>query len=592
MVRPSRRTSQFADGGIAAVRQTRERFLAAAGGAGVAIDVRGDIVTSWNRSVRLGLEPDSVDVPYDDAVPTPRRLLDAAVPVVDRLASQLTDTSASFLLANGDAHIVRRWACRSFLATLDRVSVAPGFSYAEEGVGTNGLGCAAEEKRLFEVRGPEHFRECLQSLVCVATPIVSPTTNVTQGVLNVTCSIDEANAFLRPLLLHAVADIEHRMLESSSLRERLVLDAFLSRSRRTSNGVIAMSTGIVMANPAADVLVTSSDRLLLWKWAREVLATRVEAKRTLDRADGTSIAVSATAIGDASPPIGALLECRVVEPERRRMSPRRDDRLADVIVGRSTAARMLRQAAASAAIDRSHVLVAGPAGAGCTFVARAIIESSESAGGVCLVTSPSGLAACRPLGPSVRSVPEFRAALVRNIDRWSTSDLDELFATVDSWAVRLVATAHDLEGSKDVLRRFPYRVEVPALSRRIEDIPDLTVRLLADLAGEGRRPAVCRDAMDALLHHDWPGNMTELRAVLSVGLAAAGRSDISLFHLPEALRTFDEVDRWTAIERVERQVIMRALNEHDGNKVATAAALGLARSTLYRKLRALQIEVA
>ncbi len=590
MVRPSRRTDQLTRGRIEAVRQTRHDYLAAGDASIEPVDVRGEIATSWIRSVRMGLEPDSVDVPYDDAVPTPRRLLDAAVPVVDRLASQLTDTSASFLLANADAHIVRRWACRSFLATLDRVSVAPGFSYAEEGVGTNGLGCAAEEKRLFEVRGPEHFRECLQSLVCVAAPIVSPTTNVTQGVLNVTCSIDEANAFLRPLLQSAVADIERRMLESSSQRERLVLDAFLSRSRRTSNGVIAMSAGLVMANPAADILITSSDRLLLWQWAREVLATRVEAKRMLDRADGTSVAVIATAIGDASPPIGALLECRAVEPERRTVSPGLDDRLVDVIVGRSAAARTLRQAVPAAAIDTSHVLVTGPAGAGCTFVARSIIECGGPLGGVLPVTSPADLASDRPR--SRPAGPEVGIALVRNIDRWSTSDLDELFAVSESRGVRLVATTHDPGGSNGSARRFARRVEVPALSRRIEDLPDLAARLLTDLAGDGRRPAVRRDAMDALLHHDWPGNVTELRAVLSVGLAAAGRADISVFHLPEALRTFDHVDRWTAIERVERDAIMQALNEHDGNKVAAAAALGLARSTLYRKLRALQIEVA
>ena len=66
----------------------------------------------------------------------------------------LDDTTATILLANSNAQILDRWASRSFLRTLDRFSVAPGFVFAEHLVGTNGLGCALEEKRLFEVHGP------------------------------------------------------------------------------------------------------------------------------------------------------------------------------------------------------------------------------------------------------------------------------------------------------------------------------------------------------------------------------------------------------------------------------------------------------
>jgi len=254
------------------VRRSRERFLGDADAVTAPGDVRGEIATSWTRSLRMGVEPDGIEVPYDTDVPTPRRLLDAAVPIVERLVVQLSDTTATVLLANADAHIVRRWASRSFLPTLDRYHVAPGFTFAEHGVGTNGLGCAAEEKRLFVVRGPEHFRECLQTLVCVAAPIVLPTTNTTQGVLNITCSMEQANGFLRPVLERAVADIEQQLLESASVRERMVLDAFLGRSRRTSNPLIAMSDGIVMANPAAEALLSPSDRSFLWQWAVEHLA--------------------------------------------------------------------------------------------------------------------------------------------------------------------------------------------------------------------------------------------------------------------------------------------------------------------------------
>ncbi|MEZ5226794.1 MAG: helix-turn-helix domain-containing protein [Acidimicrobiales bacterium] len=530
----------------------------------------------------MGVEPDSVEVPYDDAVPTPHRLLDAAVPVIEQLVSQLTDTSATILLANSEAHIVQRWACRSFLPTLDRYNVAPGFSFAEHGVGTNGIGCAAEEKRLFEVRGPEHFRECLQSLVCVAAPIVLPTTNVAQGVLNVTCSVDEATHLLRPLLQHAVADIERRLLEASSLRERTILDAYLTRSRRTPHGVIAVSSDLVMANAAAEALVPPADRFVLWQWALDALSTRSEASRVFASEQSGDLTITASAIGDQRPPSAALLEVRSVAADGARPARRviDHDPLSSVIIGRSRASNQLRRAVRSAIVDQPHVVVVGPDGAGRNFVARAVAGGGR----------PDGAT------PVVRSAAELEtidggSVVARSVGRWPIDQVEELLAVADARSLRVVATADESADAAPAVRCFGHRVEVPSLERRIDDLPLLTATLMAELC-EGRRREVRPDAMAALLHHSWPGNVSELRSVLAVALAAAGDMDLSVFHLPDSFRQRNVTDRWTAIELAEREAIMRALHEHEGNKVAAAAALGLARSTLYRKMRTFQIDVA
>ncbi len=530
----------------------------------------------------MGVEPDSVDVPYDDDVPTPHRVLDAAVPVIDLLASQLTDTSATILLANADAHIVQRWACRSFLPTLDRFSVAPGFSFAEHGVGTNGIGCAAEEKRVFEVRGPEHFRECLQSLVCVAAPIVLPTTNVVHGVLNVTCTTREANRLLRPLLLHAVADIERRMLDRSSTREREILDAYVVRARRSTNGVIAMGPDIVMANSVADALLAPFDRFVLWQWALDALATRIEATRIFDSVSGEEILVRATAIGDHRPPIGAVLELRTSPSSQRKPpTPSATDPLIETLAGHSRTTQQLRRAVRSAIRDRSHVAVVGPDGAGRTFVARTI-----AGGGHVDSNAPTVMCAADLADVDARVV------IARSISTHAACDVEDLLAAADARKIRVIATADVVNDDGPAVRCFDHRVEVPSLTQRIDDLPVLVARLLADLSdGQPRRP-MRPDAMSALMRHDWPGNIGELRAVLAVAVAAAGERELTVFHLPEALRRSASTNRWTAIELAEREAIIRALNEHQGNKVAAAAALGVARSTLYRKLRALQIDLA
>lgn len=67
-------------------------------------------------------------------------------------------------------------------------------------------------------------------------------------------------------------------------------------------------------------------------------------------------------------------------------------------------------------------------------------------------------------------------------------------------------------------------------------------------------------------------------------------SDIGLEHLPAEYRTITSGRELTSLEQTERETVIRVLNEAGGNKSIAAEQLGIARSTLYRKLRALGLE--
>jgi DNA-binding NtrC family response regulator len=186
-----------------------------------------------------------------------------------------------------------------------------------------------------------------------------------------------------------------------------------------------------------------------------------------------------------------------------------------------------------------------------------------------------------------------QALIVCHVEAGSgVGGLADLVARTAARGVRVIATCGDAAPTTGHLRMFARRVDVPRLRGRLEDLPELASQLLAELAGTGHRPVLRRAALQALLRHDWPANVRELRAVLSVALAAAGSADIAVFHLPEEYRQAGTSARWSVIELAERDAILRALSDHDGNKVAAASALGLARSTLYRKIRAFDIDVA
>ena len=142
---------------------------------------------------------------------------------------------------------------------------------------------------------------------------------------------------------------------------------------------------------------------------------------------------------------------------------------------------------------------------------------------------------------------------------------------------------------------------VPALRDRQEDIPLLADHFMALLAREyGRRPkAFERDAVKALQQYAWPGNVRELRNLVERLLIMVPGDRITSRDLsfldPGGLTTADAArpsamaPLHEARDQFERDYILRALAQQQGNISRTAEMLGVERSNLYRKMRAFGI---
>jgi two-component system nitrogen regulation response regulator NtrX len=141
---------------------------------------------------------------------------------------------------------------------------------------------------------------------------------------------------------------------------------------------------------------------------------------------------------------------------------------------------------------------------------------------------------------------------------------------------------------------------VPALRDRSEDVLRLADHFIAEFAREyGRRPKTfAPEAREVIRSYGWPGNVRELRNVIdrlmfwvpAVAFAAADLSFLSV--AGESVRAADEATvepLFQARDAWERAYILSALSAFDGNISRTADALGLERSNLYKKMRALGI---
>ncbi|OGK84263.1 MAG: hypothetical protein A2X51_07570 [Candidatus Rokubacteria bacterium GWC2_70_24] len=130
---------------------------------------------------------------------------------------------------------------------------------------------------------------------------------------------------------------------------------------------------------------------------------------------------------------------------------------------------------------------------------------------------------------------------------------------------------------------------VPPLRERRADIPPLVTHFLRQLNQKlGRRVSgVGPDAMAALMGYDFPGNVRELENLLHRAYALGAREEITLEDLPvlqsrpEALALAGGLPTLAA---AERELILRVLRHHGGDKDQAARALGISRRTLYRRI--------
>ncbi|TJZ57323.1 GAF domain-containing protein [Streptomyces piniterrae] len=212
--------------------RAREQFLQ---GGAVEGTVRGPILSSWQRSRSLGLSPEGCELPYRQDLDLHGRLVHAAEPVLDRLESMFAGRNMNVSLADGRGAVLqRRFGDASLVRHLAAIQSVPGFVFAEEFGGTNGIGLALAERQLVNVHGAEHFAERSQSSACAAIPVRDLLSGRIEGILCLGFPLTDADLTLNTVIRRAAGAIERRMLEQSSTRERALLRAYLDARRRTS----------------------------------------------------------------------------------------------------------------------------------------------------------------------------------------------------------------------------------------------------------------------------------------------------------------------------------------------------------------------
>ena len=313
------------------------------------------------------------------------------------------------------------------------------------------------------------------------------------------------------------------------------------------------------------------------------------------------------------------------------------------LIGDSPSAKSIRNVINKVAPTGSRVLISGPSGVGKEVVARQIHAASRQASGPFVVVNCASIApetmeielfgAEDVSGTGIRRIGTFEQAHGGTLLLDEVSDMpletqakilrllqEQAFVRVGGAArvqveVRVMATtSRDLQAAVAEGRfreELFYRlavvpIDVPSLSARREDIPELATYFLAGAARlNGRQAAeMTQEAMARLQAYDWPGNVRQLRNTMERTLIMAGdTTTIGLDALPPEVngqlpanggRRPAEVlglPLREAREHFERDYLQAQVERFGGNISRTAGFVGMERSALHRKLKSLGINV-
>ena len=623
--------------GALGVEAARRSFILGGEGPALLDQVREDIVASWRRSRDIDADPEQVRARFTGQLDD--RVAGCAEQVFEEFFGQNPESNLSLVFADETGVIrVRRDGQGLLGRLLDGVLLVPGYDYSERAMGTTAISVALHAKRDAAVAGPEHYHSRLLFLSEAAAMVVPERTGTGAGgaapepvgAVAVLCHQDDRTELQLALARMLAQRVAAQLPGEEELRARVIAAEFGRRDDRGDPWVVATDGSWVMMNSRARQL-DAADLLELSDLAFSSLMIGEFTTKHVDLPSGSCAEVSAEGIRQGGMVIGSLLTAGrareqappgVPEWTRRQGShvapvthrdyaedlrSANDQRLhaeARIRANRELLTPYLRarqEVAACVKQGRNHLLI-GESGVGKRTLVLSQFRQAFPLGRVVTLDCAqlaASLAATRtgPLADLAEWGGEPRLLLLNGMNHLSplgARRLDEsLRLLVALPAAPLVAGCVDapaVDATRPyglLLRHFHEITRVPALRYRADEIGDIALAILRRLASR-RSLRLSVQVIRVLEGYAWPGNISELEDVLRYVIARKPIGEIQPRDLP-TLCFQGRTRKMSMLEAAQCDAIIQALYESRGNRYKAANMLGIARSSLYRKIDAFGI---
>jgi sigma-54 dependent transcriptional regulator, acetoin dehydrogenase operon transcriptional activator AcoR len=574
------------------VRRARDRFLSE--GSLTDDALRPGVLDSWRRSQALRVHADRLEIPFIREPETDSRLAHAATPVLERIADDLAAEAATVIVTSADGVVLERAVSeRTLMKALDDVRLAPGYSYAEEFAGTNGIGTALETGRPAFIRGGEHFVGPLGKLACAGSPIRDPITQRLVGLVDLTCWASNSDPLLLALARTVGSQIEDRIRASAHASEIALLEAYNQQVRRFRLGVLAIGGDVTLINRYLRQALDANDQIALLEYASDLhlRADRGYALAVLP--SGTTARISVASGAEIrGGRTNVVYHVHLSAEATAHHLVIRQPAVSHIpgLAGRSSSWRRCCEQVERCCRDRDWVMLEGEKGSGRATLAQAVGQYVKPSKIVRVMRIETFATPARFVAELVTATDEDDFAFVlADVDSIDDETLEPVASVLRARAGRgwIAATkgssTHSPMSETLQLPFFTHAVSVPPLRHRIEDIEELVPFLLREVASTAD-VRLAPDAMRQLSKLPWPGNVAQLRRVLIETVARQRSGVIGADKLPPECRSVTR-RTLTQIEALERDAIVRSLEENGGSKLDAAVALGMSRATIYRKMK-------
>jgi transcriptional regulator of acetoin/glycerol metabolism len=585
-----------------------------------------EISASWTRCLELGLDPRRPPelVAIDEAELRRAReqaelVRSLALAEMQSLYHQIAGSNFLIAFATPDGVLLDTIADPSFRNAARTASIRPGTLWTEPLRGTNALGTVARTGRPLTVHGGEHFFASYGSLTCTAAPVRGPD-GALAGVLDASSHCGSRQQHTQALVGMAATQIENGLFRQH-FRGHLVV-AFHSRAEYLHT----LSAGLLALDPSGRVLgVNPQARFLLQglpaapkRHFEDLFRTRFSAlmeggrmgfQRLEDRVGSvfvadvenlrplTSLAGPAPARASAAPPpLGFVAEDAAFRAALRRAEAGAARKLPILIRGETGTGKEQVARHAHRASRRKGAFTP----VNCAALTSSLIEAE-------LFGHADGAftGARRGGAPGLVCEADGGTLFLDEIGDMPTALQAVLLRLLDDWTVRPVGggrsrrvdvllVAATNAGIEDAVQAGRFRadlfyrlntvaVTLPPLRER-SDLPEIA-RFLLDDVSPGTE--IAQDALGRLKAQRWPGNIRELRSVLTRLAIDRPGETIDMEAVEAALGPgipAAEEPPCESLRGAVRERILAAHRETGGNLSETARRLGVSRNTVYRAI--------
>jgi transcriptional activator for dhaKLM operon len=536
---------------------------------------------------------------------------------------------------------------------LEERGLRPGVNLHETQAGTNAAALALNEGIPVQVAGAEHFHQDFHFITGTAAPVHATTGETVGVIGVVTLEENGHPYTLGTVMAGSKAIENQLQADQTLAEAHHHLGELNASLQAVSKGMVFLDPeGTVNhINASAGEILGISHRLAMGRPLKALVQIPPELERAMARRDPVdkkemifhvggeprSCLTNVDCLVQGSRPLGLVLTLEQTAEAKRlvhQIVGARAHFTFDDILGQSVKMRRALYYARTIAKCSSPVLLLGESGTGKELFAQAIHNASEHADGPFIAFDcaavPRELMAGELFGyektpamgqdegrlgkleladggtvffDHVDSMPpNIQASLLRVIDRREITRLGG--NRVISIDVRIVAASDNLDLAGEVKggrfrADFFYRLRamtltIPPLRERGNDLLLVIAHLSEELGRRrGKAVRISPRAMATLQSYRWPGNVRELENVLEWAMHMADGFEITVEHLPQELRRAtlggDQDEQVLTLQETERQAIIRAGQALGGHVTKMAEALGIGRTTLWRKMKAYDI---